>query len=191
MQILGAENHRRMPWKNGGGETIEIAVFPPTAGLDDFDWRVSMARVETDGPFSAFTGIDRTLTILDGAGLVLFIEGRDPITLTDTSEPLAFPADLPTRAELVDGPVTDLNVMTRRGRLTHQVSRRDIEGELDLALLHATNLLFCLRGSLHARERDGGIEIGPQDALVLEGDTVCVEGRGTICLIGIDDQVWV
>ena len=191
MQILRAENHRRMPWKNGGGETIEIAVFPPTAGLDDFDWRVSMARVETDGPFSAFTGIDRTLTILDGAGLVLFIEGRDPITLTDTSEPLAFPADLPTRAELVDGPVTDLNVMTRRGRLTHQVSRRDIEGELDLALLHATNLLFCLRGSLYARERDGRIEIGPQDALVLEGDTVRVEGRGTICLIGIDDQVWV
>ena len=50
-----------MPWKNGGGETAEIAVSPPGAALDDFDWRLSMARVETDGPFSAFPGIDRTL----------------------------------------------------------------------------------------------------------------------------------
>ena len=68
MQVLRAENYRRMPWKNGGGETTEIAVFPAGAGLDDFDWRVSMARVESSGPFSVFPGIDRTLAILEGEG---------------------------------------------------------------------------------------------------------------------------
>jgi environmental stress-induced protein Ves len=47
-----------MPWKNGGGETTEIAVFPDGAGLSDFDWRVSMARVDGDGPFSSFPGIE-------------------------------------------------------------------------------------------------------------------------------------
>ncbi len=43
-----------MPWKNGGGETAEIAVFPPSADLSEFGWRISMATVSSDGPFSAF-----------------------------------------------------------------------------------------------------------------------------------------
>ena len=56
-----------MPWKNGGGTTIEIAVSPHGAGLDDFDWRVSMAHVASHGPFSLFPNIDRTLAVLSGA----------------------------------------------------------------------------------------------------------------------------
>ncbi len=189
MDVLRAENHRRMPWKNGGGETIEIAVFPTGAGLDDFDWRVSMARVDTDGPFSAFAGIDRTLTILDGAGLVLSIEGEDPITLTEASEPLPFRADVPTRAALIDGPVTDLNVMTRRGRQTHTVIRLTIEGQVELTLAGASNLVVCLEGRVDVG--DDPVQIGPQDALCLDSGTISVEGRGIICSICIDKHVWV
>ena len=61
MRILRAPDYRVMPWKNGGGTTTEVAVSPEGAGLDHFDWRISMARVEQDGPFSTFPGIDRTL----------------------------------------------------------------------------------------------------------------------------------
>ena len=75
MRILRAENYRRMRWKNGGGETAEIAVFPEGAGLDEFDWRISMARVEAGGPFSRFPGVDRTLSILEGEGMVLESRG--------------------------------------------------------------------------------------------------------------------
>ena len=71
MKLLRARNHRRMPWKNGGGVTTEIAVFPANAGLEDFEWRLSMATVASDGPFSLFAGIDRTLAVLEGEGLVL------------------------------------------------------------------------------------------------------------------------
>ena len=88
----------RMPWKNGGGETMEIAVSPEGSGLDRFDWRVSMARIARDGPFSDFADVDRTLAILDGAGLRLAIAGRAPVELTAASAPLSFPADLPTTA---------------------------------------------------------------------------------------------
>ena len=91
MRVLRAENYRRMPWKNGGGETVEIAVSPEGAGLGDFDWRVSMARVEADGLFSVFPGVDRTLSILEGEGMVLDIEGREPVTLTDASAALQLP----------------------------------------------------------------------------------------------------
>ena len=54
MRILRANQYRCMPWKNGAGVTREVAAWPPEARLDDFGWRVSMARVERDGPFSTF-----------------------------------------------------------------------------------------------------------------------------------------
>ena len=66
MKIVRASEQRAMPWKNGGGITYEVAVFPAISpSLDDFDWRVSMARVAADGPFSLFPGIDRSLAIVE------------------------------------------------------------------------------------------------------------------------------
>lgn len=70
-KVLRANAYARMPWKNGGGETREIAIFPPAANLDTLDWRISMAVVAQDGPFSSFPGIDRTLCVIEGAGMEL------------------------------------------------------------------------------------------------------------------------
>ncbi len=128
MKLLRASDHKRMPWKNGGGETVEIAVSPDDVGLADFDWRVSMATVATDGPFSVFPGIDRTLSILEAEGMTLFIEEPQPKRLTQASDPLPFAADLPTSATLIDGTITDLNVMTRRGKLEHSIRRVGVAG---------------------------------------------------------------
>ncbi len=101
---------------------------PDRATIADFDWRISMATVATNGAFSIFPGIDRTLSILEGSGMTLAIEGRQPKLLTTSDTPLTFPADVPTSATLVDGPVTDLNVMTRRQALKHRVRRIHVEG---------------------------------------------------------------
>ncbi len=57
-----------MPWKNGGGSTTELAIFPSDATLENFVWRLSTATVKTDGPFSHFAQIDRTLAIFIGCG---------------------------------------------------------------------------------------------------------------------------
>ncbi|MDK8874308.1 MULTISPECIES: HutD family protein [Paracoccus] len=122
-RILKAADHRRMPWKNGRGETVEIAVHPQGAGLTDFGWRVSMAGVSEDGDFSIFPQIDRTLAVLTGEGIELDVQGQARRRLTPESGPLAFPADVPTSARLLGGPITDLNVMTRRGAFTHRLSR--------------------------------------------------------------------
>ena len=70
MRLIGPADYRHMPWKNGGGVTIEIAVSPSGSSLDTFDWRVSMATVIEPGPFSSFPGIDRTLCVLTGNGSV-------------------------------------------------------------------------------------------------------------------------
>ena len=122
---LPAANHRRMPWKNGRGETTEIAVHPQGAGLADFGWRLSMAGVTENGDFSIFPGIDRTLAVLSGAGINLEVQGHGSHRLTAGVEPLAFPADVPSSARVISGPIRDLNVMTRRGAFAHRLAALD------------------------------------------------------------------
>jgi len=123
-----------MPWKNGGGETMEIAVEPPGASLAAFGWRISLAQVTASGPFSGFPGIDRTLSILHGQGVELAVEGHSPVTLGCNSEPFSFAGDPATFATLVGGPVTDLNVMTRRGVHRHSMERHRDVGPWELRL---------------------------------------------------------
>lgn len=168
MRILRSANHKRMPWKNGGGETVEIAISPEGAGLADFDWRVSTATVASDGPFSVFPGIDRTLSILEGNGMRLAIEGREPVLLTQDSDPLIFAADVAVSATLPDGEITDLNVMTRRGAIGHAVARLSIDGEKSATFPKGTFLLFCANGIVAARTGGESVELDAGDALLLE-----------------------
>ena len=165
MRILRAAEYRSMPWKNGGGVTTEIAVSPTGAGLDDFDWRVSMARVEGGGPFSRFAGIDRTLAVLEGEGIVLDIAGRSPTTVTRATDPLSFPADVQTSATLIGGPITDLNVMTRRGRMMHSVERLVISAPVEIRTEAGTTLILCLNGEVIVPAAEP-VRLGPLDTLL-------------------------
>ena len=168
MRIIRAGEYRRMRWKNGGGETAEIAVSPPGAALDAFDWRISMARVEADGPFSLFPGIDRTLLILEGSGVSLAVAGRPAVDLTPASDPLPFPGDVAATARLIAGPVGDLNVMTRRGRLSHEVTRHRLVAPVDLAIDAQVVLLLCHAGFLRVETPAGAALLGPLDSLLAE-----------------------
>ena len=170
MRILRAADYRVMPWKNGGGTTTEIAVSPEGASLDGFDWRVSMARVEGSGPFSSFAGIDRTLSVLEGEGIVLDVAGRPAVRLTPVSAPFAFPADLPTSAALIGGPITDLNVMTRRGRTLHSVERVAISQPVDVGTGIGSTLILCHKGEAIFREA-GSIRLGPLDTMLIGPET--------------------
>ena len=120
MRHLPAAGYRAMPWKNGGGVTREVAVFPEAG---DFHWRLSLATVASDGPFSAFPGVDRTLTVLEGEGIELAVAGLAPARL-GLRAPFAFPGDVAASARFLGGAVTDFNVMTRRDRLAHRVEIR-------------------------------------------------------------------
>lgn len=166
MQVLRAESYRSMPWKNGGGVTTEIIVSPAGAGLDDFDWRISMAKVESGGPFSSFAGIDRTLSVLEGEGIILSIAEMAPARLDKATPPLPFPADVSTDATLIGGPIVDLNVMTRRGRCSHSVERIELFGVMDIDPRAETILLFSLHGSVEV-DASGHIQLGPRDTAIL------------------------
>lgn len=152
-----------MPWKNGKGETVEIAVFPEGASVDTFDWRISMAPVVSDGPFSVFPGIDRTLSILTGDGMMLSVEGMAPTVLGGNSVPFSFSGDAKTEAVLQAGPITDLNVMTRRGRFSHHVTRIEQGGEIEFSA-DAALVILVVTGKAQVSQ----VELDPLDAVILD-----------------------
>jgi uncharacterized protein len=172
MRIFRSADHKRMPWKNGGGVTTEIAVSPDGASVDNFDWRLSMATVASGGPFSVFAGIDRTLAVLDGDGLSLTVEGMGTTELTTDSAPLPFPGDAPTGAELLGSTVTDLNIMTRRGRLSHTMRRLDLDGTLELSAAAPELVIFCHAGACQVAAGDKNAVLNSQDAAYLAGSSM-------------------
>ncbi|WP_407549983.1 HutD family protein [Streptomyces sp. Pv4-95] len=114
-RILRAAERTAAPWSNGGGVTREVAVHPPGSGWDGFDWRVSLADVTRDGPYSPLTGVRRILTVVEGAGTELTVDGRTHL-LTGRLRPFSFPGDAVTEGRLTAGPIVNLNVMLRDGR---------------------------------------------------------------------------
>jgi environmental stress-induced protein Ves len=167
LEILRAGAHQRMPWKNGGGETFEIAVSPPGATLDSLEWRISMAVVAQDGPFSLFPGIDRTLCILDGAGMELHFSADDVQTLTAESAPLHFAADVAVQAHLLAGTITDLNVMTRRERFVHRVARMALDTQPTPIVVASPTLLLCGHGAVACDVDGGSVQLDARDALLI------------------------
>ncbi|MCB4767776.1 HutD family protein [Ancylobacter sp. Lp-2] len=191
MRVLRATDHRVMRWKNGAGSTTEIAVFPPDAGLGAFDWRVSMADVAEDGPFSRFPGIDRTLAILDGEGVALAIEGTGESAgtgealVTRAGPPLAFAADVGVSARLLGGPVRDLNVMSRRGVFAHLLTRFATAEPVRIAPEGATTTLVISRSDgLVLAAGDTHTVLGRDDAAFLDGEaTVLPDGPAEFFLV--------
>jgi environmental stress-induced protein Ves len=105
------------PWKNGGGSTREIVCRPQGAGMDGFDWRVSIATIAQSGPFSVFAGVDRVILLLDGDGVRLQSAKGVDHRLDEALQPFAFPGEEALDCTLLGGPSQDFNVMTRRSAL--------------------------------------------------------------------------
>ena len=54
MRLLRFHELPVSPWRNGGGVTRELAALGGAGG--DLLWRLSIATVNADGPFSTFNG---------------------------------------------------------------------------------------------------------------------------------------
>lgn len=184
MQILRAANYKVMPWKNGMGSTTEIAISPDGATVDDFDWRVSLAQVSTDGAFSSFPGIDRTLLILEGEGIALNVGDRT--LYVDRQSLHSFPGDQPTSATLTDGPIVDLNIMSRRGTVQHVVQRIKILSPQVFSASSST-LLFVERGTVTARSDAGTETLAERDTLLIDDhpSAMTIESATSADLISI------
>lgn len=159
MRLLRRGEGRATRWKNGGGVTHELAVWPDGADLSGFDARLSMAEVAADGPFSAFPGIDRTLAVLEGGPMRLSFGGAQ-VALAADGPPLSFPGEAPVHAGLDGGPVLDLNIMTRRGAFSHRMAELGPGDRLPEG-----TVALVARGGVSV----AGFDLNPGDALLGEG----------------------
>jgi uncharacterized protein len=144
------------PWKNGFGTTREIAIHPFAAGSDDFQWRISIAEVDTAAPFSRFPGIDRHIVLLEGAGFGMTLDGWHRHELTTPFAPFAFPGEADVAVTLAGGATRDFNLMVRRAqaRGTVVVWRGAGSHPLD----STTVLVYAARGDVDTS--DGRLHAG-------------------------------
>ncbi|MEO6807037.1 MAG: HutD family protein [Edaphobacter sp.] len=132
-------------WKNGAGVTRTLAVEPENAGFDDFLWRLSFAEITAAGDFSPFPGVDRTLMLWRGRGMVLTPKSVESVTLSQPLETYAFRGEEEIAARPVDGPTIDFNVMVRRGQARAAIHRYESETRITRNARWA--IFICAKGS--------------------------------------------
>lgn len=161
-------DYRRMPWKNGSGWTTEIAVSPgPSKDMNSlFDWRVSIAEIENDCYFSTFSGYERIICLLDGAGMELQFDNSPPIQLHDRKTSTRFAGEWQTRCRLTAGATRDFNVMTRRDSTHADLQFRPVAGSLLLFVEPETQWLAYLANG-HIT-----VDSNPQFNQINSGDTL-------------------
>ena len=184
---LRASGYQRVRWKNDGGWTTEIARDP--AGDGDFRWRISIADIESDGPFSAFAGISRDLVLLAGNGIELDIGDAPTLRMTERFQRVHFEGEANVDCRLLAGPTRDFNVMARRDAVRAEVVARPLVGSMVLfAQTSVVWLAHAFSGHAQARAGEESVAIETGDTLRIDFEDpasgrVVIEGGGEIVLV--------
>lgn len=157
MRIQRVDEHSAMPWANGRGTSYEIASDRNAAGV--WTWRVAVAPVVLDGPFSVMPGVDRELVVIEGNGMVLEVDGESVECLP--GRVIRFSGDSATCARLVDGPVVDLGLMTVRGSVTGSMIV-----VVDVGDVVESDVLVAIGDAVFEDENGKNYRLGSKDALL-------------------------
>jgi environmental stress-induced protein Ves len=109
MMTVRADDLAALPWKNGGGVTRHLAA---DGDGEAWRWRISLADVAADGPFSAYPGVERWFAVVDGNGVELTVDGT-AMVLRPHDPPFVFDGAAAPGCRLLGGPTRDLNLMLR------------------------------------------------------------------------------
>ena len=165
-----------MPWANGRGTSFEIASDRDDVG--NWSWRLAMAPVNEDGPFSRIECVNRFLAVVQGNGMLLTVDRKKLQCLP--MQVVRFRGDAITEAALTDGPITDINLMIRR---------KEADGDMavvsESGLLNVASIIVAIGGSAQVECGDSTIELEPHDSMLeCDGETVSLIG-GTVCLVSV------
>lgn len=130
LRLLPAHDYRRERWRNGLGWTREILRWPEVA--EDWDWRLSIAEIEQDGPFSLFPGVERELVLLRGHGVRLRFDDGEIREALPPHGRVRFAGERAVQGELIDGATHDFNLMWRRDRIDAELWHRPLVGSMVL-----------------------------------------------------------
>ena len=186
-RLLRAADYRRMRWKNGGGWTTELAASANAAEGGDFDWRISIAEIESDGAFSTFPNCDRYIALLDGPGMELQFDAGEPVRLEQRLRFVRFAGEAKAFGRLLGGAVRDFNVMIRRDAVRAEVLHRPLVGPMVFLPEAATTWFIHLVGGQAALKDVAGMQLEAGESLLLQpGDTTrtrVLSGGGEVVLV--------
>jgi uncharacterized protein len=177
---LRAGDYASMPWRNGAGSTLEIMRAPAAPAA--FGWRLSLAAIAASGPFSSYPGYRRSVTLIDGAGFRLDVEGQSPAKLTARGESLLFPGAATAHCALINGPSTDLSLMVAEPGEISAITMERCETERTYASLPAAmQAFFCLDdAALVTLERER-VSLARHDTIVLNAGAPACAIRAARC----------
>lgn len=170
IKIIRRSSFTALPWKNGGGITHEAIRVPPTG--DAFLWRVSVAQIDSSGPFSDFAGYDRKMVLLRGRGIALQFAGGKHCALRRVGDLVEFDGAISTRCELLDGPCVDLNLMVSKSLRTAARIEHPSEPVRVAAIHGETTLIFAIQDPLSLDGAAESTRLEPWDLAILEGCSV-------------------
>jgi len=156
MRHVPKSSYRSMPWRNGGGTTLELLCEPCDSAQhgDRFLYRVSIADVRTDGPFSRFDGYDRHIMLVAGEGMTLTGGPNGPMELRTLFQPASFSGDWDIEGTLRAGPVRDFNFMVDRARASSRLEVRDLTAREPFVIEAGTRcIVHLIEGSLRSAEQ--------------------------------------
>ncbi|HEX5757404.1 MAG TPA: HutD family protein [Arenimonas sp.] len=186
-QLLPAHEYRRVRWKNQLGWTREIHCEP----AEDWDWRISIAEVDQDGPFSAFPGCDRELVLLAGEGMDLHFDDGETVELRPRHDSHRFAGERPLHATLPAGPTQDFNVIWKRDRVSVQVLHRPVVGAMVFFDEPAvTWLVHVLSGHVTIKDPLEPVSLGHGDSALLHHSggvsRMIIDGGGEVLLVKVE-----
>lgn len=197
LHLIPANEYRRERWRNGQGWTREIGagLMPDVAPTRPWDWRLSIAEIEQDGPFSAFPGCDRVLMLLSGNGMRLDFEDGAHVDLAPPHGRIAFNGEQGVQCRLLSGPTTDFNAIVYRDRCTMQVFHRPLVGSMvffaEPGVLWAIHLMAG-RATVKSAETRASLDAGDTALLDnLVGDMAArsiLDGGGDVLLVRIQQN---
>lgn len=189
MRLIRTSEYLRKRWNNDGGWTTEIASAPMPDSASGFRWRVSIADIETDGPFSLFPGIERDLLLLSGKGIELDIDDAPPVRLDQRFQRIHFSGEANVQCRLLAGPTRDFNVMTCRGQVAAEIHARPLTGTMLVFVEPDSHwLIHVFAGQALARGESQSQAAECGETLVLEHPTdqrerFVIEGSGELILV--------
>jgi environmental stress-induced protein Ves len=191
--VIPANEYRRERWRNGLGWTREIHAHATAGSSDDWAWRLSIAEIEQDAPFSAFPGIDRELVLLSGNGLRLRFDDGEVRELHPPHDKLRFVGERAVTGELLDGPTQDFNLMWRRDLVEAQLWHRPLVGPMVVFAEPGTMwVVHLLAGQARFADESGLPDLAATDTALLRADDTrlrhVLDGAGEALLIRLQQR---
>lgn len=189
-RVLRNVDYQRMRWKNSGGWTMELAVSPESArdAGDTFDWRISIAEIESDGAFSTFPDCERYIALLDGIGMELRFDAAPSVRLDRRLQFFRFAGEWQAQGLLLSGPVRDFNVIVRRDAIHADVWHRPLVGPMVfLSEASTTWFVHVVSGEAAVKNRADSPTLAAGDCLLLEADddadNILLTGGGEVLIV--------